>query len=240
MTDKKAVSRAAPPHRDSPFRSTSFILGAARAAQFPADSGWEVALAGRSNAGKSSALNVIAGLRGLARISKTPGRTREINFFMVDEQRRLVDLPGYGYAKVPAPMKEAWQRLMEAYLGGRRSLRGLIVVMDSRHPLTDYDHHMVSWCVERGIAVHILLTKADKLSRGAASATLHGVRATLLREFGVEGRISIQLFSALKRTGAEEAQDLLLNWLEIDKKKAPVKKREEGPGPKRPGLGKPG
>ncbi len=239
MTDKKAASRRAAPRRESPFRLTTFILGAARPAQFPADAGWEVALAGRSNAGKSSALNVIAGLRGLARISKTPGRTREINFFRVDEQRRLVDLPGYGYAKVPTPMKEAWQRLMEAYLGGRRSLRGLIVVMDSRHPLTDYDRHMVAWCVERGIAVHILLTKADKLSRGAASATLHSVRATVLREYGVEGRVSVQLFSALKRSGEEEARDLFSHWLEI-KKKAPVKKREEGPGPKRPGLGKPG
>lgn len=240
MTQKKAAPRPAPRREVSPFRCTTFILGAARPAQFPADQGWEVAVAGRSNAGKSSALNVIAGLRGLARTSKTPGRTREINFFEVDEQRRLVDLPGYGYAKVSAPMKAAWQRLMGTYLTGRESLRGVVVVMDCRHPLTDYDVQMLDWCTLRAVPVHILLTKADKLSRGAASAALHKVRASLVRDFGEQAAVSVQLFSALKRTGAEQVQDILLNWMEIEKKKAPVKKREEGPGPKIPGLGKPG
>ncbi len=222
MTQKKAAPRAAPRREVSPFRCTTFILGAARPAQFPADEGWEVAVAGRSNAGKSSALNVIAGLRGLARISKTPGRTREINFFEVDGQRRLVDLPGYGYAKVPAPMKEAWQRLMGAYLGGRQSLRGVVLVMDCRHPLTEYDAHMLDWCIRSAVPAHILLTKADKLSRGAASATLHKVRATLTQNFGGLSAVSVQLFSALKRTGAEEVQDILMDWMEIEQKKAPV------------------
>lgn len=231
--------RPAPPPEATIFRQTQFMLGAARPGQFPGDVGCEVAIVGRSNAGKSSALNVITGLRSLARVSKTPGRTREINFFAVDDHRRLVDLPGYGYARVSADVKQAWQRLIAAYLRSRRSLRGVVVVMDCRHPLTEYDHQMLEWCAGRGVPAHVLLTKADKLSKGAASSTLHTVRSQLVRQFG--NSASAQLFSALKRSGVETAQEKLGEWLEIeDKKKAPVKKREEGPGPKIPGLGKPG
>lgn len=220
------------------------MLGAARPAQFPEDAGWEVAIVGRSNAGKSSALNVISGLRSLARVSKTPGRTREINFFAVDERRRIVDLPGYGYARVSADVKQAWQRLIESYLNGRRSLRGVVVVMDCRHPLTEYDYQMLAWCAERGVPAHVLLTKSDKLSKGAASSTMHTVRSSMAREFGADRPLTVQVFSALKRSGIEAAQQKLVEWMQIEskeeKKKAPVKKREEGPGPKLPGLGKPG
>lgn len=201
------------------LRRTQFLLGAVRAKQFPADSGWEVAVAGRSNAGKSSAINVIAGIRGLARISKTPGRTREINFFRVDDERRLVDLPGYGYARVPLPVKQAWQRLLEDYFRQRRCLRGVLVVMDCRHPLTDFDRQMLNWCAHANLAVHILLTKADKLSRGAASAVLHGVRRQLLT---IENKaVTVQLFSALKRSGVAEVQEMLNGWMEFGSKKGP-------------------
>jgi GTP-binding protein len=203
-----------------PWRETRFMLGAVRAKQFPTDEGWEVAVAGRSNAGKSSALNLITGRRGLARVSKTPGRTREINFFELGPRRRLVDLPGYGYARVPAPIKQAWQRLMEAYFRGRRSLRGVVVVMDCRHPLTDYDQQMLHWCAHSGLPVHVLLTKADKLSRGAAMAVLHQVRGRLGRLYKQD--VSAQLFSALSGDGVEAAREILSGWLSDRQKKAPV------------------
>lgn len=237
--ERPTPPRAAAAPESSPFRGARFLLGAARPGQFPADDGWEVAIVGRSNAGKSSALNVITGLRSLARTSKTPGRTRELNFFGIDERRRLVDLPGYGYARVTAAAQQAWRHLIEAYLNGRASLRGVVVVMDCRHPLTDYDMQMLAWCAARRVPAHILLTKADKLSKGAASAVLHEVRGALAREFDALP-VTVQLFSALKRTGVDAAQDQLTEWMEMEKKKAPVKKREEGPGPKIPGLGKPG
>lgn len=193
------------------WSATAFMLGAARARQFPHDDGLEVAVAGRSNAGKSSALNVITGRRSLARVSKTPGRTREINFFELDEGRRLVDLPGYGYARVPEAVKLAWQRLMTEYFHSRHSLRGLVVVMDCRHPLTDYDQQMLAWCADAGLPVHVLLTKADKLSRGAAMAVLHQVRDRLGSLY--KEAASVQLFSSLKRNGVEEARELLSDWL---------------------------
>lgn len=194
------------------------MLGAARARQFPADSGWEVAVAGRSNAGKSSAINVITGIRGLARISKTPGRTREINFFQIDEERRLVDLPGYGYARVPVAVRQAWQRLIEDYFRGRQCLRGVMVVMDCRHPLTEFDRQMLEWCGHARLPVHLLLTKADKLSRGAAMAVLHQVRgqlAKLYKENKENKEVTVQLFSALKRSGVVEAHETLARWLEL-------------------------
>jgi GTP-binding protein len=203
------------------LRHTTFILGAARAKQFPDDSGWEVAVAGRSNAGKSSAINIIAGVKGLARVSKTPGRTREINFFQVDPQRRLVDLPGYGYARVPVPVRQAWQRLIEDYFEQRQCLRGVVVVMDCRHPLTDFDQQMLLWCGHAQIPVHLLITKADKLSRGAAAAVLHQVRSRVAQEYPPPAAVTVQLFSALKRTGVAEAQEILAEWMEFDKKKGP-------------------
>jgi len=196
------------------LRRTAFLSGAARAKQFPPDDGWEVAVAGRSNAGKSSAINVITGVRGLARVSKTPGRTREINFFKVDSRRRLVDLPGYGYARVPVSVRQAWQRLIESYFTQRHCLRGVVVVMDCRHPLTDFDQLMLQWCSHARLPVHLLLTKADKLSRGAAAAVLHKVRGRLAQEFP-SADISTQLFSALKRTGLAQAREILAQWMDI-------------------------
>lgn len=197
------------------FRRTTFILGAAHPRQFPADSGWEVAVVGRSNTGKSSAINVITGVRALARVSKTPGRTREINFFRVDSRRRLVDLPGYGYARVSVQMQQAWQRLIEGYLEHRQCLCGVMVVMDCRHPLTDFDQQMLRWCGQAHLPVHLLLTKADKLSRGGAAAVLHKVRDRLLHEnqYALSG--TAQLFSALKRIGVAEARQILAKWMEL-------------------------
>lgn len=203
------------------LRNAQFILGAAHAKQFPADSGWEVAVAGRSNAGKSSAVNVITGLRGLARISKTPGRTREINFFQIGATRRLVDLPGYGYARVPIPVRQAWQRLIESYFSQRHCLRGVMLVMDCRHPLTEFDQQMLQWCGQSHLAVHILLAKADKLSRGAATAVLLKARSQLINMYKEKNPATVQLFSALKRIGVVEAQDMLANWMEFETKKGP-------------------
>jgi GTP-binding protein len=216
---KHASEQPSPP-LSSVLRHTVFLLGAARVKQFPGDSGWETAVAGRSNAGKSSAINAITGVRGLARISKTPGRTREINFFQIDSERRFVDLPGYGYARVPLPVRQAWARLIEDYFRQRRSLRGVILVMDCRHPLTEFDQQMLMWCDYSRLPVHILLTKADKLSRGAAKAVLHKVRNQLHPHRENEA-ITVQLFSALKREGIAEAQEILAEWMEFEIKKGP-------------------
>jgi len=197
----------------NPFRQATFLLSVNHLRQLPPDSGVEVAFAGRSNAGKSSALNVITDNNALARVSKTPGRTQMINYFTVDETRRLVDLPGYGYAKVPEEVKRHWQHILEQYLRTRASLRGLMIVMDCRHPLKEYDRQMLEWCRHRGMKVHILLTKADKLSRGAAGNTLQAVRATLKSEFP---HASAQLFSSLNGNGAVEARQLIAAWLDIE------------------------
>ena len=187
----------------SAYARATFLISANHPRQFVPDEGREVAFAGRSNAGKSSAINAITGRRGLARTSKTPGRTQLINFFGLDGERRLVDLPGYGFAKVPEAMLDHWRRLMEAYFRNRRSLAGLVVVMDCRRPLTDFDRQMLDWAGHAGCPVHVLLTKADKLSRGKASAALQATRRTLGPAVGV------QLFSALKGTGVDEARGAL-------------------------------
>jgi GTP-binding protein len=192
------------------YQRAEFLKSVPTLAGSPADSGAEVAFAGRSNAGKSSALNLITGIRALARTSKTPGRTQHLVFFGLDEERRLVDLPGYGYAKVPERLKHQWQHTMEEYLRRRQSLRGLVLVMDIRHPLTDYDRQMLEWVRHAGLAVHILLSKADKLSRGAAAGVLQQVRRELTPHMP---EVSVQIFSALKRTGAEEARAVLDRWL---------------------------
>ena len=168
-----------------------------------------MAFAGRSNAGKSSAINALTGQKALARTSKTPGRTQQIVFFTLDEQRRLVDLPGYGYAKVPARMQRHWQGLMQAYFDCRRSLRGLVLVMDIRHPLKEFDQMMLDWCEASGTPVHILLTKADKLSRGAAAAQ----RQQVERALAGRAACDIQTFSALKHSGVEQALARLDEWL---------------------------
>ncbi len=194
------------------YRRARFLTSAGRPSQAPTDVGREVAFAGRSNAGKSSAINVLCDQKALARTSKTPGRTQLLNFFALDEERRLVDLPGYGYAKVGVAVKREWQGAMVDYLAERRALRGLVLVMDIRHPLKDYDRRMLDWTRHLGLAVHILLTKADKLSRGQASATLLQLRRSLAAEG--HPRVGAQLFSALKREGIDEAHALLDAWLE--------------------------
>jgi len=194
------------------YRSARFLTSAARPSQAPIDEGREVAFAGRSNAGKSSAINALCDQKALARTSKTPGRTQLLNFFALDEQRRLVDLPGYGYARVPGALKREWQGAMVDYLAQRRALRGLVLVMDIRHPLKEFDRQMLDWARDAGLAVHILLTKADKLSRGQASATLLQLRRALAA--GAYPRVSGQLFSAPRREGIDEAHVVLDAWLE--------------------------
>jgi GTP-binding protein len=192
------------------FARARFLTSAPRASLAPPDAGAEVAFAGRSNAGKSSALNVITQQRALARTSKTPGRTREINFFALDDRLRLVDLPGYGYARVPHALKTRWQQQLVEYLENRVSLRGLVLLMDCRHPLTEFDQQMLRWCAAAGLPVHVLLTKADKLKRGPASASLLAVRRQL-GEF--HSQATVQLFSALKKLGVDEARQVIAGWL---------------------------
>jgi GTP-binding protein len=190
------------------FPHTEFLTSAWEPWQFPPDIGAEVTFAGRSNAGKSSALNAITGKAQLARVSKTPGRTQLINFFSVGPQRRLSDLPGYGFAKVPAEMQQHWRDLLARYVERRTSLRGIVIVMDARRPLTDYDRHMLAWVDARGLPVHLLLTKADKLNKSEAQAALRSV----LRETGHIA--SAQLFSAIAKTGVHEARATVLKLLE--------------------------
>ena len=194
------------------YQCTSFLLGTPTARQGPPDVGLEIAFAGRSNAGKSSALNAITCQKSLARTSKTPGRTQHINFFHVDDQRRLVDLPGYGYARVPMDVKVRWQRAIERYLETRRSLRGVILLMDIRHPLKEFDRQVLTWCRAAEVAPHILLTKADKLKRGPARAALLEVRRKLT---DLHPGATVQLFSALTPTGVDQARAVLDRWLEF-------------------------
>ena len=189
-------------------------MGVAELSQLPPDSGYEVAFAGRSNVGKSSAINAIVGQRSLARVSKRPGRTQQINFFPLDEARQLVDLPGYGYAKVSIQQKRRWQKLLGSYLQTRQALRGLVLVMDIRHPLTPFDEQLLSWCREVGMPAHLLLTKADKLSRGAAHNVLHQVRGSLNKNNSAD-EVTLQLFSASKQRGVEEAHVMLDSWFEL-------------------------
>ncbi|GGX84975.1 putative GTP-binding protein EngB [Litchfieldella qijiaojingensis] len=194
------------------YQTARFLTSAPTLTECPPDQGAEVAFAGRSNAGKSSAINALTQQKALARTSKTPGRTQLINFFSLGEDtaRRLVDLPGYGFAKVPEKVKLEWQRHLAEYLHKRGSLRGLVLVMDVRHPLTEFDETMLGWADDKEMPVHILLTKADKLKSGAAKNALQQVR-NRLREW--EDLVSIQLFSALKRQGVEEAHQRLDDWL---------------------------
>lgn len=200
------------------YRAAHFTTSAASLTQLPHDQGMEVAFAGRSNAGKSSAINKITCQKSLARTSKTPGRTQLINFFDLDDQRRLVDLPGYGYAKVSEEIKLRWQRTMEQYLVNRQSLRGVILLMDVRHPLKEVDQQLLSWCQHVGMPVHVLLTKADKLKRGQAQNVLLQVRRSL-KESYPGGQVSAQLFSSLKGTGLEDIYRVLDQWLAIEAKK---------------------
>jgi GTP-binding protein len=197
----------------NPYTKATFLKSAARVEQLPTDTGYEVAFAGRSNAGKSSALNCLTNNKQLARTSKTPGRTQLINLFVLDESRRLVDLPGYGYAKVALQIKLDWQKNLAHYLEVRESLRGLVLLMDIRHPLKELDQTMINWSLERELPVHIVLTKADKLSRGDAKNTLINVRKhyQLMEDF-----ISVQTFSSLKKEGIGDLVAALNQWLDIN------------------------
>ena len=196
----------------NPLQNAQFICSSPNLATCPADIGYEVAFAGRSNAGKSSAINCITQQKKLARTSKTPGRTQQINFFEFAERRRLVDLPGYGYAKVPEAMKLAWQENMQEYLEHRKSLKGIILLMDSRHPLKDFDILMMDWARQYDMPLHVLLTKADKLKQNAKKQTLMQLSKHI--ESGEYGQTSVQLFSSLKSTGVQEVNKILLGWLE--------------------------
>ncbi|MEN4834088.1 ribosome biogenesis GTP-binding protein YihA/YsxC [Pantoea vagans] len=191
------------------YHVTHFVMSAPDIRHLPADTGIEVAFAGRSNAGKSSALNTLTNQKGLARTSKTPGRTQLINLFEVKEGKRLVDLPGYGYAEVPEEMKLKWQRALGEYLQKRQALKGLVVLMDIRHPLKDLDRQMIQWSVESGIPVLLLLTKADKLASGARKAQLNIVREAAL-EF--VGDVQVELFSSLKKIGVDKVRQKLDSW----------------------------
>ena len=203
-----------PAHRGAkstanPLSRAEFLCGAAHPSQLPRDVGREVAFAGRSNAGKSSAINALAHRRSLARVSKTPGRTRQINFFELGDGRRLVDLPGYGYAKVSHREKDQWARLVEAYLARRRCLAGLVLLMDTRRPFTELDLQLLEWVRDAGVEAHLVLTKCDKLGRGAASSAL-----ALARERAADyPRATVQLFSATRRTGLGELEATVARWL---------------------------
>lgn len=196
------------------FHNAQFLISAPSIQQCPPETGREVAFAGRSNAGKSSAINKLTGNGKLARTSKTPGRTQLINFFSLDSEssQRLVDLPGYGFAKVPLKVKQTWQRNLSEYLYKRKTLAGLIILMDIRHPLQDFDTMMLNWAVDAGMPVHLLLTKSDKLKQGAAKNTLFEVQKTLRQAEG-QDLVSCQLFSATKGSGVEELKAVLKLWL---------------------------
>ncbi|SIS39695.1 ribosome biogenesis GTP-binding protein YihA/YsxC [Neptunomonas antarctica] len=194
------------------YNAARFLISADKLSQCPEDSGAEVAFAGRSNAGKSSAINALTNNGKLARTSKTPGRTQLINFFDLNiEGLRLVDLPGYGYAKVPIAMKEHWQKHLDQYLQQRFSLKGVVLVMDIRHPMKEFDLMMVEWCKATQVPLHILLTKADKLKRGPAQSTLLTLRKELTQILG--DKVTLQTFSALKRSGIDTLSQRLDSWL---------------------------
>lgn len=191
------------------YNQATFVTSAANLAACPPESVAEVAFAGRSNAGKSSAINAITNQTRLARISKTPGRTQLINFFGLAEGRFLVDLPGYGFAKVPLSVKNKWQEELEKYLRRRQVLCGLILLSDIRHPLKDFDRMMIDWAVQSGLPLHLLLTKSDKLKRGAAQNTLLAVQ----KELKGFDNVTVQLFSSLKHDGVTEVRAKLDEWL---------------------------
>lgn len=196
------------------YRKTRFLLSAPELKHAPADSGIEIAFAGRSNAGKSSTINTLTAQNSLARTSKTPGRTRQLVYFEIDEQRRLVDLPGYGYAKVAQSMQQEWRQTMERYFQKRRSLGGIFLIMDIRHPLTPFDQQMIDWCSLSKTSIHLVLTKSDKLNYGAAKNTLLKVRKQLA-DRGIQA--SVQLFSSLKKAGIDEAHAVLDAWFLIER-----------------------
>lgn len=211
------------------FRNAVFSFSASRLTDLPPPDAAEIAFAGRSNAGKSSAINTLVGATRLAFVSKTPGRTQLLNFFRLVSGDFIVDLPGYGYARVPEVVRRDWRGLLEGYLTRRSSLVGLVLIMDARHPLTELDRQMIEWFAPTGRPMHVLLTKSDKLTRAVASRTLDAVR-NALAEFGAQ--MSVQLFSSLKQVGIEEAEAALGGWLQRHqrqpKEKPPAKGEKTG------------
>ncbi len=193
------------------FQNIQFLLAAHEVRQLPPDQGVEVAFAGRSNAGKSSALNALVNRRGLARTSRTPGRTQQLVVFELDETRRLVDLPGYGYAKAPRALREHWEKTIERYLRERQSLRALVLIMDIRHPLKDVDCQLLAFCADIGLPCLCLLTKSDKLSRGPAMAALKKAQSDIE---AAGWQADVRLFSATKKTGVEEVRAAIVTMLD--------------------------
>ncbi len=220
------------------FNSATYFRSAHNWEDLPPDEGAELAFAGRSNAGKSSAINSITNQNKLAFVSKTPGRTQQINYFALPNQRYLVDLPGYGYAGVPLELKAHWGDLLSAYLATRRSLVGLVIMMDSRHPLTDLDQRMLGWFSPRDKPIRVLLTKSDKLTKNEAAAALSKVRNSLSVEFP---RASAQLFSSLNKQGVDDAEDWIaaLFGMEARKRADPENKNPRLKGSKAGGEAKP-
>jgi GTP-binding protein len=212
------------------FQQATFLTTVAHLRDLPQDAVREVAFAGRSNAGKSSAINTLAGRVRLAYVSKTPGRTQHLNYFTLADGRYFVDLPGYGYAKAPAEIRAQWEGLIGPYLSKREQLAGLVVIMDIRRPLTDLDLRLIDWFRPTGRPIHILLSKADKVSRQEQTKILRSVRAELATWGGAE-LYSVQLFSSLKKMGVEEAESVLAGWLGLENKGPPDK---GGPGAKMP------
>jgi GTP-binding protein len=206
------MSNPAPPN---PLARARYLLAAHNARQLPPDGGFEVAFAGRSNAGKSTALNAICQQNALARVSKTPGRTQQLVYFDVPPttDRYLVDLPGYGYAKVPKDLQAHWQAFIDEYFRTREALKGLVVVMDIRHPLKDYDRQMIGYAVSRDLPAHAILTKADKLGRGQQAQALLAVRKDLAQSYG--DTVSVQVFSGESKQGLDEARAVVGGWLQM-------------------------
>ena len=194
---------------DNPYRAASYVISAHNLKQLPADTGIEVAFAGRSNAGKSSAINALTEQKSLARTSKTPGRTQQIVIFSIDPSRRIADLPGYGYAKVPEKLRAHWRHVMQIYFHTRASLRGVVLLMDIRHPMRPFDEQMINWCSFRGIGCHAVLTKADKLKRGPGQSALLQIRK------GLPQGATAQTFSARSGVGKQELVSLLNEWYEF-------------------------
>lgn len=196
------------------YQNAQFMLSVAGLDQLPADTGVEVAFVGRSNAGKSSVLNKLTQNKNLARVSKTPGRTQLINLFALDNNRRVADLPGYGYAKVPTTVKKQWQKLLDAYLRNRSCLQGLILIMDIRHPLKEFDQDMLAWCNQCDLPVHILLNKADKLTQRVVKQTLEKAKVEIAN---YSNKVTVQTFSAVKGIGLEELRNKLDEWYQRTK-----------------------
>ncbi len=192
------------------YLDVDFAFGAAKLDQLPAEEGPEVAFAGRSNSGKSTAINVLCNRKRIAFVSKTPGRTQQLNFFRVSSGGFLVDLPGYGYAKVSGSLRSSWGNLLGSYVTRRQALRGIVVMMDSRHPFTDLDFQLLEWIQQSPRPVHILLTKADKLNRQECNRILKGARDQLA---SMPGLYTVQLFSGASKLGVEEAREKILEWM---------------------------